>query len=362
MVRCTVAWGRSLQMIGHNQNMGPMRRLLARIGSTALLMAFVVLAFANVPAQAQTKVTFGTDWLAEAEHGGFYQALAMGFYRKHGLDVTIRMGGPGTNSEQLVAAGVTDFQLSSGGFGALNVVAQDIPVVAVAAYFQKDPQVLIAHPGAGNDTLAAMKGKPIMISAGARSGYWLFLKAQFGFSDTQIRPYNYSSAPFLADKNAIQQGFVSSEPYQIERLSGQKPVVHLLADTGFSNYSTLIMVTRKQIEVRPEAVRAFIEASTEGWYSYIYGDPTPGDKLIRQANKDMPQDVLDNARRTMQHYGIVDSGDSLALGIGAMTEARWRSFFETMARAGLYRADLPWRRAFVLDFVNQGHGLEMKPK
>ena len=349
-------------MIGHNQNAGPMRRPPARFGSTALLMAFAVLAFVNIPAWAQTKVTFGTDWLAEAEHGGFYQALAMGFYRKHGLDVTIRMGGPGTNSEQLVAAGVTDFQLSSGGFGALNVVAQDIPVVAVAAYFQKDPQVLIAHPGAGNDTLAAMKGKPIMISAGARSGSWLFLKAQFGFSDTQIRPYNYSSAPFLADKNAIQQGFVSSEPYQIERLSGQKPVVHLLADTGFSNYSTLIMVTRKQIEVRPEAVRAFIEASTEGWYSYIYGDPAPGDKLIRQANKDMPQDVLDNARTTMQHYGIVDSGDSLALGIGAMTEARWRGFFETMARAGLYRADLPWRKAFVLDFVNQGHGLERKPK
>ncbi len=349
-------------MIGHDHGAAAMWRRMTGFGLTALLAACAALAFANIPASAQTKVTFGTDWLAEAEHGGFYQALAMGFYRKHGLDVTIRMGGPGTNSEQLVAAGVTDFQLSSGGFGALNVVAQDIPVVAVAAYFQKDPQVLIAHPGAGNDTLAAMKGKPIMVSAGARSGYWLFLKAQFDFSDTQIRPYNYSSAPFLADKNAIQQGFVSSEPYQIERLSGQKPVVHLLADAGFSNYSTVIMVTRKQVEARPEVVRAFIEASTEGWYSYLFGDPAPGDRLIRQANKDMPQDVLDNARATMQHYGIVDSGDSLTLGIGAMTETRWGGFFETMTRAGLYRADMPWRKAFVLDFVNQGHGLEMKPK
>ena len=349
-------------MIGQHQRVpGPSRRA-ARFGIMLALTAYIALAFLPTAALAQTKVTFGTDWLAEAEHGGFYQALALGFYRKHGLDVTIRMGGPGTNSEQLVAAGVTDFQLSSGAFGALNVVAQDIPVVAVAAYFQKDPQVLIAHPGAGNDTLAAMKGKPIMISAGARSGYWLFLKAQFGFSDTQIRPYNYSSAPFLADRNAIQQGFVSSEPYQIERLSGQKPVVHLLADAGFANYSTVIMVTRKQVEARPEIVRAFIEASTEGWYSYLYGDPAPGDKLIRQANKDMPQDVLDNARTMMRDYGIVDSGDSLTLGIGAMTEARWRGFFETMAQAGLYRSDLPWRKAFVLDFVNQGHGLEMKPK
>ena len=344
----------------HKATMTCRRRLC--FGLTAILAAFGSLAFGNMPASAQTKVTFGTDWLAEAEHGGFYQALAMGFYRNHGLDVTIRTGGPGVNSEQLVAAGITDFQLSSGGFGALNVVAQDIPVVAVAAYFQKDPQVLIAHPGAGNDTLAAMKGKPIMVSAGARSGYWLFLKAQFGFSDTQIRPYNYSSAPFLADKTAIQQGFVSSEPYQIERLSGQKPVVHLLADSGFANYSTVIMATRKQVEARPHIVRAFIEASTEGWYSYLYGDPAPGDRLIRQANRDMPQDVLDNARATMKHYGIVDSGDSLTLGIGSMTETRWRGFFETMARAGLYRADLPWQRAFVLDFVNQRHGMEMKPK
>jgi NitT/TauT family transport system substrate-binding protein len=262
----------------------------------------------------------------------------------------------------LVAAGVTDFQVSSGSFGALNVVSQDIPVVAVAAYFQKDPQVLIAHPGAGHDTLAAMKGKPVMISAGARSGYWLFLKAKYGFSDTQIRPYNYSMAPFLADKAAIQQGFVSSEPYQIARLSGEMPVVHLLADSGFANYSTVILATRKTVTQRAEVVRAFVEASTEGWYSYLYGDPAPGDALIRQANKDMPQDVLDDARAVMKRYGIVDSGDSLALGIGAMTEARWRGFFETMAQAGLYKADLDWRRAFVLDFVNKGYGLEMKPK
>ncbi len=329
--------------------------MLARILMVALLAV-------AAPALAQTKVSFGTDWLAEAEHGGFYQAVALGFYRKHGLEVTIRMGGPGTNSEQLVAAGVTDLQLSSGSFGALNMVQQDVPVVAVAAYFQKDPQVLIAHPGAGNDSLAAMKGKPIMVSAGARSGYWLFLKARFGFSDSQIRPYNFSMAPFLADKGAIQQGFVSSEPYQIERASGETPVVHLLADSGFGNYSTVILATRKLVAQKPEVVRAFIEASTEGWYSYLYGDPAPGDALIRQANKDIAQDVLTHARAAMTRYGIVDSGDSVALGIGAMTEARWQGFFETMARAGLYRPELEWRKAFVLDFVNKGYGLEMNPK
>ncbi len=329
--------------------------IAARFILAALLLA-------AAPAMAETKLSFGTDWLAEAEHGGFYQAVAMGFYKKHGLDVTIRMGGPGTNAPQMVAAGVTDLQMTSGSFGALNMVQQDVPVLAVAAYFQKDPQVLISHPGTGNDSLAEMKGKPIMISAGARSGYWLFLKAKFGFSDTQIKPYNFSMAPFLADKSAIQQGFISSEPFQIERQSGEKPLVHLLADNGYANYSNLVLATRKMVTEKPEIVRAFIEASTEGWYSYLYGDPAPGNALIRAANKDMTQETIDNSIKVMKQYGIADSGDSLTLGLGAMSEARWKSFYDTMTEAGLYKPGLDWHRAFTLDFVNVKYGMEMKPK
>lgn len=313
-------------------------------------------------AAAQTKLTFGTDWLAQAEHGGFYQAVANGYYKKRGLDVTIRMGGPGASATQLVASGVTDLQMTSGSFGALFMVQQDIPVLAIASYFQKDPQVLIAHPGAGFDTLAAMKGKPIMISAAARAGYWLFLKGKFGFTDEQIKPYNFSMAPFLADKSAIQQGFVSSEPYQIEQKGGVKPVVHLLADNGYSSYSNLVLVTRKLVDEKPDAVRAFIEASTEGWYSYLYGDPSPGNTLIKAANKDMTQDTIDNSIKVMKQYGIADSGDSLTLGLGAMTEARWKDFFDTMVAAGLYKPDLDWKKAFSLAFVNKKFGMEMKPK
>ncbi len=319
-----------------------------------LLAAAMLLAAA--PAWAQTKLVFGTDWLAEAEHGGFYQAVAMGFYKKHGLDVTIRMGGPGINLGQQVATGVTDLQMSSGSFDVLNMRQEDIPVVAVASFFQKDPEVLISHPGAGNDSLAAMKGKPIMISAASRSGIWLFLRAKFGFTDDQIRPYNFSMAPFLADKSAIQQGFVSSEPYQIERQSGEKPLVHLLADNGYSSYSNLVLVTSKLVAEKPDAVRAFIEASTEGWYSYLYGDPAPGNALIRQANKDITQDVLDNSIAVMKQYGIADSGDSLTLGLGAMTDARWKAFFDTMVQAGLYRPDLDWKKAYTLEFVNKKYG------
>ena len=328
----------------------------------AVRVFFALLLLAAGPAMAQTKITFGTDWLAEAEHGGFYQAVAMGFYKKHGLDVTIRMGGPGANPTQLVAAGVTDFQMTSGSFGALNMVQQDVPVVAVAAFFQKDPQVLISHPGAGNDNLAAMKGKPILISAAARSGYWLFLRAKFGFTDDQIRPYNFSMAPFLADKTAIQQGFVSSEPYQIAHQSGEQPLVHLLADNGYTSYSNLVLTTSEMVAKKPDIVKAFIEASIEGWNSYLTGDPEPGNALIRAANKDMTQDTIDNALRLLKQYGIADSGDSLTMGLGAMTEARWKDFFDTMSQAGLYPAGMDWKKAYTTAFVDQGYGLTIKPK
>jgi NitT/TauT family transport system substrate-binding protein len=331
--------------------------MIRRLAALGLLLLS-----AATPALAQTKFTFGTDWLAEAEHGGYYQALAMGFYKKHGLDVTIKMGGPQINGNAAIATGLVDGQLSSGSFGALSMVQQSIPVVAVAAFFQKDPQVLISHPGMGLDTLAEMKGKPIMISAGARTGYWLFLKAKFGFTDDQIRPYNFSMAPFLADKTTIQQGFVSSEPYQIERASGIKPVVNLLADNGYTSYSNVVLVQSKMVAEHPDVVKAFVEASIEGWYSYMYGDPTPGNKLILAANHDMNQATIDNSIKVMKQYGIVDSGDSLKLGIGAMTKARWQDFLDVMAGAGLYKKDLDVTKAFTTAFVNQGYGLEMKPK
>ena len=318
-----------------------------------------VLAIA-LPAAAQTKLTFGTDWMAEAEHGGFYQAVAMGFYKKHGLDVTIKMGGPQANPPQAIATGVVDFQMTSGSIGVLNMLTQDIPVIAVAAFFQKDPQVLISHPGAGNDTLAAMKGKPIMISAAARNGYWLFLKAKFGFTDDQIRPYNFQMAPFLADKNAIQQGFVSSEPYQIQRVTGVRPVVTLLADNGYSSYSNVVLVQSKTVKERPEIVRAFVEASAEGWYSYLYGDPAPGNALIRASNPDMTPDTIDNAIKLLKEFAIADAGDSLTLGLGAMSDARWQEFYEANVAAGLLKPGLDIKRGYSLAFINQRHGIEMK--
>jgi NitT/TauT family transport system substrate-binding protein len=330
-----------------------MKNRLASIATLATLLA----AFG---AGAAERVKFGTDWRAQAEHGGFYQALARGFYKDQKLDVEIRQGGPQINHAQLLAAGKVAFALSSNSFIPLNYVREKIPMVAVAAIFQKDPQVLIAHPGQGNDTLASLKGKQIYIGSDTRIGSWLFLKAKFGFEDSQIRPYTFSIVPFLVRKSAIQQGYLGSEPFLIEQ-QGIKPVIHLLADAGYQSYGALIQTSQKLARDKPNIVRGFVLASVLGWRDYLMGDPAPGNALIKRANPEMTDALLAYGRRKMNEYGVVTSGDvtsgvvtsvtAKARGIGAMSETRWQSFFATMSKAGLYPANMDWRGAFTTRFL-----------
>jgi NitT/TauT family transport system substrate-binding protein len=326
-----------------------------RVLIAAVLWAAAAFAL-GCSAAAQEKVSFGTDWKAEAEHGGYYQAIATGIYRQHGLDVSLRQGGPQVNHAQLLAAGRLDFNLAPNSFVPLNFVRENIPMVAVAAIFQKDPSVLIAHPGQGNDTLAALKGKPIMIGADTRVGWWLFLKAKFGYTDDQIRPYTFSVAPFLADKKAIQQGYLTSEPFTIEK-EGVKPVVMLLADAGYTSYGALIETSQKLARDKPDLVQRFIDASIEGWYSYLYGDPAPGNALIKRDNPEMTDALIAYGIDKMKQSGVVDSGDAKTNGIGAMNEARWRAFFEAMAKAGVYPPEMDVKQAFTLQFVNKKVGM-----
>jgi NitT/TauT family transport system substrate-binding protein len=314
----------------------------------------------SAPAAAQDKVTFGTDWKAQAEHGGFYQAVAAGIYKKHGLDVTLRPGGPQVNHSQLLAAGRLDFNMTPDSFGSLNFVRENIPMVAVAALFQKDPKVLISHPGVGNDSLQALKGKPIMIGNDTRAGVWLFLKSKFGYTDDQIRPYNFNVAPFLADKHVSQQGYLSSEPYTIEQQGHVKPVVHLIADYGYSSYAAIIQTSVKLVRENPKLVQRFVDASIEGWYSYIYGDPTPGNTLIKKDNQEMTDALIAYGRDRLKERGVVDSGDSLTVGVGAMTDARWKDFFEVMSSQGLYPKTMDVKKAYTLQFVNKKQGMELK--
>ena len=325
------------------------------------LAAILSLLLISCAARANDKVTFGLDWTAEAEYGGYYQAVADGIYARHGLDVTIRQGGPQVNHTQLLLAGRLDFNITSNSFLALNFVKEKIPFRAVAAIFQKDPSVLIAHPGVGNDSFAALKGKPILISSDTRAGWWNFLKAKFGYSDGQIRPYTFNLAPFLANKNAIQQGFLGSEPYSIEQQAHFKPVVMLVADAGFKGYASLIATSDKMIEQKPDLVQRFINASIEGWYSYLNGDPAPGNKLIKQANPEMTDALIAYGIASMKQHGIVESGAAAKMGIGAMTEERWAEFYKATAEQGLYPKGLDISKAYTLQFVDHKVGMAKKP-
>jgi NitT/TauT family transport system substrate-binding protein len=324
------------------------------------LAALLMMLALPLAAAANDRVTFGLDWKAEAEYGGYYQAAATGIYAKHGLDVTIRQGGPQVNHTQLLLAGRLDFNICSNSFLALNFVKEHIPFRTVAAMFQKDPSVLIAHPGQGNDSFPALQGKPIMISADTRVGWWNFLKAKFGYSDGQIRPYTFNLAPFLANKQAIQQGFLGSEPFSIKQASGETPVVLLVADAGFSGYASLIATSDKNIDSNPDLVKRFVDASIEGWYAYLYGDPAPANALIKQDNPEMTDALIAYGRDSMKQHGILDAGDAASMGIGAMTAARWASFYQATANEGLYPKGMDVAQAYTLKFVDQKVGMELK--
>lgn len=301
-----------------------------------------------VRAAAADRVVFGLDWNAEAEYGGYYQALATGIYKKYGLDVEIRQGGPEVNQSQALLAGRLDMDLASNSFLALNLVQQDIPFKAVAAFFQKDPSVVIAHAGTGHDSFGALRGVPIMISEDTRSGWWNFLRAKYHYSDSQIRPYNFSLAPFLADRNAVQEGYLGSEPFLIEQQTHEKPVVLLLADAGFSGYGSLLVASDRMIADRPDVIARFIKASAEGWKSYLDGNPAPGNAAIKQANPEMTDALLDYGRGVLKSHGIVEAADG---SVGTMTNERWAAFFQSMQMAGLYPSSLDWLKAYTLQFV-----------
>jgi NitT/TauT family transport system substrate-binding protein len=317
--------------------------------------AIATFSFAAVSASAGTPVRFVTDWKAQAEHGGFYEAQAEGLYKKVGLDVTIIEGGPTVNVPQMLAGGAADFGIGSNGFIALNLVKQNGNIKAVMAVFQKDPQVLMTHPRGDVKKLADMKGKPIMISDAATVAWWPWLRAKYGFSDTQIRKYTFNLAPFLVDKNAIQEGYLSSEPYSVEKMAKIKPQVFLLADNGYPGYSNMVLAPQKWIDGNPKAVQAFVSATAQGWKDYLFGNAKPANAVIKRQNSEMSDDLIAQAIAKMKSYGIVVSGDAATQGIGTMTDAKWKTFFDTMVADKLYDKSLPYKKAYDLRFIKNVH-------
>ncbi len=341
----------------------PARRAAGLSGLAAIII-LIVAALAIRPSGAQVldKVSFGTNWVAEPEHGGFYQALADGTYRKYGLDVTIVPGGPNVNNRILLSVGKLDFFISANTLQAFDAVAQNVPTVVVAAIFQKDPQVLIAHPNVGVSDFEDLKRLTLFISKEGMATYFQWLKSEFGFSDAQVKPYTFNPQPFLANKRSAMQGYVTSEPYVIETKGRIRPVVFLLADHGFDSYATLIETRRDLIDRRPDLVQRFVDASIIGWYNYLYGDNTAANALIRKENPEMSDGQIAYSIAQMKKRGIVDSGDALTMGIGAMTDARMANFFDQMVRAGVVKPTLDFRRAYSLRFVNKQVGTELRPK
>jgi len=296
-----------------------------------------------------TTVRFATDWKAEAEHGGFYEAVATGEYARRGLDVKILQGGPSSNVPQLLTSGAADMGIGSNSFVALSLAQEHVPVKAVMAVMQKDPWVLMAHPDAGVNSIADMKGHPMLLSDATLTGVWVWLKAKFGLTDDQVRKYTFNSGPFIQNKAAIQQGYVTSEPYTIEKEGHFKPKVFVLSDEGYPGYATLVLVPDEMITKNPRAVQAFVEATAAGWKAYLHGDPRPADALILKDNPEMTQDVLDQAREKMRAYEIVDGKTSPP--IGAMTDARWQALAEVMSKSGVLKPGTDIKAAYSLQFA-----------
>ena len=313
------------------------------------------------PAFALTEVTFGTNWLPQAEHGGFYQSVADGTFAECGLDVTIVSGGPQVNNRALLMADRIQFHMGGDLLQAFNAVAENIPVVAVMASFQKHPQVIISHPGEA-DSWEELKDLTLFIGDNGYTSYYQWMIAEHGFTTEQRQPYTFNPAPFLADTRTGMQGFLSSEPYAILSEAGFMPNVFLIADAGYSTYATTVEVMQSTIDNRPEVVECFVNGSILGWNNFLYGDNEDAIAMILEANPDMTRDKVDFAISMMIENGIVDSGPSLELGIGAMTPEAVEDFYTSMVEAGVAEPGLDWAQAVNFDFVNQGLGLELRPE
>jgi NitT/TauT family transport system substrate-binding protein len=297
-------------------------------------------------AEAQDKVTFLTSWYAQAEHGGFYQALASGLYKKHGLDVTVRMGGPQVNGMQLMMAGQADMHMGYD-FQVLKSLEQGLTPITVATSFQHDLQGMMTHEDV--PSLAALKGKTILVATAGRSSWWPWLKQKYGYTDEQARPYTFNLQPFFADKSFAQQAYLSSEPLQAEK-AGVKHNFFLFAHDGFPPYGTTIVATQKMVKEKPDVVARFVRASMEGWRSFL-ADPAPASELIKKDNPNMKDEQIEYALRKLKEHQLVTGGDAAKMGIGVMTDERWKRTYDYMVSAELLKREVDYKQAYTTQFV-----------
>jgi NitT/TauT family transport system substrate-binding protein len=313
------------------------------LGATLLLNV----AFAPSAACAADKITFLTSWFAQAEHGGFYQAKATGLYDKADLDVTIKMGGPQINGMQLLLGGEADIIIGYD-IQVLKSIEKGLPVTTIGASFQKDLQGMMTHDDV--TSLADLKGKTILIATSSRTTFWPWLKTKYGYTEAQIQPYTFNLQPFFADKNTAQQSYPSSEPFQA--LQKDVPVrFFLFADAGYPPYGTTMVTTTKLLTDKPDVLKRFVRASMEGWKSYLKGDPSPANALIKVDNPKMSDEQIAFGIKRMNELKVVDGGDAATMGIGVMTDARWKATYDFMVDGGLLDKDVEWKKAYTTQFI-----------
>lgn len=335
------------------------RRQFLQLASLAIGSGFLATCTAQNPQPSSSntpvrvdKIQFLLNWQPEAEYGGFYQALATGIYQDYHLDVTIHSINPQTSIPQLLVVGAVDLSMG-GSLNALKSVEQGIPIVTIASIFQQEIQILLTHPNSGNDSLEDLKGKPLFIGTDAQWSYWLLLKQKYGFTDDQIRTYDFTTDAFLKDKNSAQQGILTSEPYTIEKQAGFKPIILPLQEAGYNPYAFTIITTQELVERNPDLIHRFVDASIMGWYSYL-DNPEPANELIKRDNPEMTDDLIAYGLNKIKEYDVITSGDAKTLGIGAMTDQRWQEFFNSMVAVGVFNPQLDYRQAYTLKFVNKG--------
>ncbi len=352
-----------------------------KIAASLVVAAGMLGAVAPVRAADLTKVSFGTNWLAEAEHGGFYQAVADGTYAKYGLDVTIVQGGPQAPNQQLLAAGKIDFYMG-GTLGVFDAVKNGIPLIDVAAIFQKDPQILMVHPDAGYNSFADLAKAPTIFMSHKGVGLdsfadltkadtifmgkdvfvtdFVWMKANFpGFKDEQYKPYTFNPAPFIADTMSVQQGYLTSEPLAVKTAMGEEPNVFLLADAGYAPYSTTIETTQAMVNDKPDVVQKFVDASIIGWYNYLYGDNKAANDLIKTDNPEMTDEQIAFSIDQMKKYGIAVSGDAETKGIGCMTDERQKSFYDMLVGLKIVDPSIDYKQGYTTQFVCNGVGMDL---
>jgi NitT/TauT family transport system substrate-binding protein len=338
-------------------------KLKSFVAALAVLAPLLASLVAPRAALALDKISFATNWLAEAEHGGFYQAVADGTYAKYGLEVRIVPGGPQANNRLLLVSGKVDFFMGANMIQALDAVKEGVPTLAVASMFQKDPIVYMSHPNVGLDRIEDLsKASAYFVGKDNLVTVFQWAKQTFGFREEKVKPYAFNPAPFIADKTSVQQGYLTSEPYEVEKQGGFKPNVFLVADHGYDSYSTTIETRAEIVAKTPDLVQRFVDASAIGWANYLYGDNTAANALIKRDNPEITDGQIAFSIAQMKAHGIVDSGDSLKSGIGAMTDERMKSFFDKMVKAGVVDAKLDYRKSYTLQFVNKGVGVELRPK